>query len=786
TMTREGSREIVERLREEIAKIDDLLDYNAEKQRIVEILLNAREKVPQEEICKIYRRETVHSAPFFMDSKGDVPPPHHFAKRRKLNSRAKEVHWTKDDDNLLLRAIRAQTRREWIRKILNVRMIRALGGPPIDAWAQIHSTSNLDWKAISTEFFRSKIAGAPPVRSAEDCKIRWLSYLDPRIRKGEWETEEDKTLIRIAKEENETNWQTIAQRLNTICNSGRTPFGCFQRFQTFHNPKVIRREWTKEEDTNLRRLHKKYGNDWTKIAVFMPGRNCTQLAPRWNKHLRPGIKKRVWTVEEDVRLKLALKCCGEGNWTAISRHVPSRTDIQVRSRWVDSLRPTINKTPWTVEEDTRLMGLVDTEGSDKISGVKWAKLSLCFPGRTGSQLWRRWKALSSRATLGEYIEISKKKKIAVPRRAFVTRIDNPDTTPGDYLYPRLPPAIPASPASPESPESPASPAQLDSPQATPDELIRPIRSNHALPPLPPLPTPPRADYAYFIPHSQPHSREPNTPLAPRTTRPLDTSTTNPPIFTINPQISTMYPQILTRNPPISTTTPPLFTSLPTSLMSRFHPPTSMNHESTLTPRTTRHLVSAMMPPISTMNPPISTSNPPISTTTPPLFTSLPTSLMSTFHPPASPHHESTPTVHVSRWRPRLHPPSAWTIRPVPTWTPMSTSTLAMSTSTRAMSTSTFAVPSSTFAVPSSTPEMSTSAPAEYTWTPVMSTSMVAGSSSIHSASTSTVAMSTSTVAMSTSTVAMSTSTVAMSTSTSVMSSSTPSISTSGRSRPGSV
>ena len=36
--------------------------------------------------------------------------------------------------------------------------------------------------------------------------------------------------------------------------------------------------------------------------MYLPNRTCSQCMHRWEKVLRPGIRKGAWTVQEDVEL----------------------------------------------------------------------------------------------------------------------------------------------------------------------------------------------------------------------------------------------------------------------------------------------------------------------------------------------------------------------------------------------------------------------------------------------------------------------------------------------------
>ena len=58
-------------------------------------------------------------------------------------------------------------------------------------------------------------------KSAKQCKARWYEWLDPSIKKTEWNREEDEKLLHLAKLM-PTQWRTIAPIV------GRTPAQCLE------------------------------------------------------------------------------------------------------------------------------------------------------------------------------------------------------------------------------------------------------------------------------------------------------------------------------------------------------------------------------------------------------------------------------------------------------------------------------------------------------------------------------------------------------------------------------
>jgi len=63
-----------------------------------------------------------------------------------------------------------------------------------------------------------------------------------------------------------------------------------------------RRPWSADEDAALRAHHQLHGSKWSAIAQKMPGRSSKQVRERYMDHLRPDIDTSPWTAEEDHKI----------------------------------------------------------------------------------------------------------------------------------------------------------------------------------------------------------------------------------------------------------------------------------------------------------------------------------------------------------------------------------------------------------------------------------------------------------------------------------------------------
>lgn len=67
-------------------------------------------------------------------------------------------------------------------------------------------------------------------------------------------------------------------------------------------------------------------------------------------------KMRRWNLNEDEILVKAVQAVGQ-NWQAVAQLVPGRSVRQCRERYLMSLKPSVNVTPFTKDEDTLVMEL---------------------------------------------------------------------------------------------------------------------------------------------------------------------------------------------------------------------------------------------------------------------------------------------------------------------------------------------------------------------------------------------------------------------------------------------
>lgn len=101
-------------------------------------------------------------------------------------------------------------------------------------------------------------------------------------------------------------------------------------------------------------------------------------------------KKQKFTPEEDEIIKQYVSQNGMKDWHKVAMMLPQRTGKQVRERYINYLSPNVSLLPWTDEEETLLINLVNSHGK------RWSKFSIYLQNRTDIAIKNHWVNITRR------------------------------------------------------------------------------------------------------------------------------------------------------------------------------------------------------------------------------------------------------------------------------------------------------------------------------------------------------------------------------------------------------
>lgn len=101
------------------------------------------------------------------------------------------------------------------------------------------------------------------------------------IKRGPWTPEEDELLANYINREGEGRWRTLPKRAG-LQRCGKS---CRLRWMNYLRPSVKRGRIAPDEEDLILRLHRLLGNRWSLIAGRIPGRTDNEIKNYWNTHL---------------------------------------------------------------------------------------------------------------------------------------------------------------------------------------------------------------------------------------------------------------------------------------------------------------------------------------------------------------------------------------------------------------------------------------------------------------------------------------------------------------------
>lgn len=127
----------------------------------------------------------------------------------------------------------------------------------------------------------STVAQRVSGRSSVQCLHRWTKILKPGLVKGPWSAAEDLKLLEWVESEGPIKWTACAENI-----PGRSGKQCKERWANTLDPDVKKGNWQDEEDKTIFRLFHKIGPKWTEMTNYLPGRTENSIKNRFYSTIR--------------------------------------------------------------------------------------------------------------------------------------------------------------------------------------------------------------------------------------------------------------------------------------------------------------------------------------------------------------------------------------------------------------------------------------------------------------------------------------------------------------------
>ncbi|KAM7269849.1 hypothetical protein ACFE04_025346 [Oxalis oulophora] len=106
-----------------------------------------------------------------------------------------------------------------------------------------------------------------------------------KVKKGRWSRQEDSILVTHIETHGHQKW-TLVPKFAGLERCGKS---CRLRWINYLRPNLKRGNFTKKEEETIINLKSSWGNKWSKIAAKLPGRTANEIKNLWNNHLKKRL-----------------------------------------------------------------------------------------------------------------------------------------------------------------------------------------------------------------------------------------------------------------------------------------------------------------------------------------------------------------------------------------------------------------------------------------------------------------------------------------------------------------
>ncbi|KAH7430484.1 hypothetical protein KP509_08G000700 [Ceratopteris richardii] len=156
-----------------------------------------------------------------------------------------------------------------------------------------------------------------------------------KLKRGLWSPDEDEKLRNCIMAYGARNWNNVP----TIAGIQRCGKSCRLRWINYLRPDLKRGSFSAAEERHIIELHKIFGNKWSKIASHLPGRTDNEIKNIWNSCLRKRVEKKASETSEQKSSTEISRTSEQDQPLEVAQKFSTMTSSSSSASWARSVFP---------------------------------------------------------------------------------------------------------------------------------------------------------------------------------------------------------------------------------------------------------------------------------------------------------------------------------------------------------------------------------------------------------------------------------------------------------------